>query len=213
VSIETVARPRRTRAQSREDNRRALLAAAQELIVEVGYSGAQLDEIADRAGLTKGAIYSIFGGKLELLRAVVEEHASEVMPQLEWDFDAPGLETAEDLIDSLVRGYLRLLERSDTKQLLAFELDLGGLALRDTATLAAVLMREKALANRLADALAGRARRTGSPLSPEQAAIAADLVLGCLGGLGQRLVTAHWMSRDPNAISAAVVRLLPGAAS
>jgi AcrR family transcriptional regulator len=208
-----VARQRRTRAESREGNRKALLAAARELIVEVGYTGAQLDEIADRAGLTKGAIYSIFGGKLELLRAVVEEHASEMAPQLEWDFDATGLKTAEELIDSFVRGYLRLLERSDTKQLLAFELDLGGLALRDPATLNAVLMREKALADRLAEALAGRARRTGAPLSAVQAADAADLVLGCLGGLGQRLVTAHWMSRDPELISAAVVRLLPGATS
>ena len=209
MSIETAARPRRSRAQSRADNRQALLAAARELIVEVGYAGAQLDEIADRAGLTKGAIYSIFGGKLELLRALVEEHATAIVPELDLDLDASGTLTAEDLLDRLVRSYLRLLDRKDTKRLLAFELDLGGLALRDPATLDAVLVREKTLADRLAEALTGRPRRSGVPLSAEQAAIAADLVLGSIAGLGQRLVTAHWMSRDADLIAAAVVRLLP----
>lgn len=210
MSIETPPRSRRTRSQSREDNRRALIAAARELIVEVGYAGAQLDEIADRAGLTKGAIYSIFGGKLELLRAVVDEHARDVMPELNWDLDAARQLTAEELVGRLVHDYLRLLERSDTKRLLAFELDLGALALRDQATLDAVLAREKALADRLAEALAGRRRRAGAPLSSDEASTTADLVLGSLAGLGQRLVTAHWMSRDADAIAAAIVRLLPG---
>src|SRR5437867_12113787 len=91
VEAPPVRRRRRTRAEARDDNRRALLAAARDLIVEVGYSSAQLDQIAERAGLTKGAIYSIFGGKLELLRALAEEHAGQFLPLLELDLDAnPG---------------------------------------------------------------------------------------------------------------------------
>lgn len=213
MSTELADRPairrRRSRSEAREDNRRALLAAARELIIEVGYSNAQLDEIATRAGLTKGAVYSIFGGKLELLRAVVDEHAREMLPLLELQFDAPASATAEDVVTELVTSYVALLDHVDARRMLAFELDLAGLALRDAATLALVLGNEREFTDRLAAALTGRGRRAGTPLSAEQAAIAADLVLGALGGLGQRLVTATWMARDAATIAAALVRLLP----
>lgn len=213
MSTETVerprTRPRRTRSEAREDNRRELLEAARELIVEVGYASAQLDEIADRAGLTKGAIYSIFGGKLELLRAVVDEHAAQMRPILELQFDAAPTTTAEELVTNLVLTYLDFIDRQDAARLLAFELDLAGLALRDSATLDLVQGHERAAAQRLARALTGRRRASGAPLGPDQAALAADLVLGALGGLGQRLVTANWMTRDAMAIADAIVRLLP----
>lgn len=213
MSTETVQRPfsrhRRTRAEAREDNRRALLTAARELIVEVGYASAQLDEIADRAGLTKGAIYSIFGGKIELLRAVVDEHAEQMRPILELQFDVDAATTAEDLIANLVCTYLDFIDRQDATRLLAFELDLAGLALRDKSTLDLIQSHERSAARRLAHSLTGRRRRSGVPLAPEEAALAADLVLGALGGLGQRLVTADWMVRDAAAIATAIVRLLP----
>jgi AcrR family transcriptional regulator len=210
---ESAQRRRRTRAESRADNRRALLAAARELIVEVGYAGAQLDEIAERAGLTKGAIYSIFGGKLELLRAVVDAHARQVLPLLEWEFDLPPTVTAEELLERLVRGYLAFLDREDTERLLAFELDLNGLAMRDAATRTLVVGHERAFAGRLTAALAGRGRRQGPALGEQAAADAADLFLGALGGVGQRMVTARWMTRDPDVIVPALVRLLPSGGS
>jgi len=200
---------RRSRAESREDNRKALLAAARELIVEVGYAGAQLDEIAERAGLTKGAIYSIFGGKLDLLRAVVDTHAREVLPLLEWEFDLSPAVTAEEVVERLARNYLSFLEREDTERLLAFELDLNGLALRDAATRTLVLGHEREFAGRVAESLAGRRRRTGRPLDEQAAADAADVILGALGGIGQRMVTSPWMTHDPDVIVPAILRLLP----
>jgi AcrR family transcriptional regulator len=213
VSTKTLDRPRlrarRTRSEAREDNRRALLAAAKELIVEVGYVSAQLDEIADRAGLTKGAVYSIFGGKLELLRAVVSEHAEQMRPMLELPVEAAPSTTAEDLVRSLVHTYVDFLSRQDAVRLLAFELDLAGLALRDAATLELIRGHERAAAQRLARALTGRPRSAGAPLDANEAALAADIVLGALGGVGQRLVTATWMGRDADAIADAVARLLP----
>ena len=178
-------------------------------MVEVGYTAAQLDEIADRAGLTKGAIYSIFGGKLELLRAVVEEHARQVFPLLEWEFDVDADTTAEDLLAALVRKYVGYLREHNTTKLLAFELDLSVLALRDPATLEIVLAHERAVTDRLAGSLAGRRRRGGRPLSDDEAAVAADLVLGALGGLGQRLATAPWMTWDADVIAESLTGLLP----
>jgi AcrR family transcriptional regulator len=48
-----------------------LVAAALEIVAEKGFAAASLDEIAARAGMTKGAIYSNFSGKAELLLAAM----------------------------------------------------------------------------------------------------------------------------------------------
>lgn len=57
---------KRTAAESRE-TRRALLRAAADAFAEHGFSGAKIDDIADRAGVTKGAIYGHFNGREDLL--------------------------------------------------------------------------------------------------------------------------------------------------
>ena len=62
--------PKRLGRRSAEESRatrRALLDAAVVVFAEKGMNGARLDEIAERAGVTKGAIYSHFGGREDLL--------------------------------------------------------------------------------------------------------------------------------------------------
>jgi AcrR family transcriptional regulator len=56
----------------RERTRAALVAATLQVLSEKGFAGASLDAIATRAGMTKGAIYSNFGGKADLLLATME---------------------------------------------------------------------------------------------------------------------------------------------
>ncbi|SFP77176.1 TetR/AcrR family transcriptional regulator [Actinomadura madurae] len=67
-------RPRRDR---RERTRTALLTAAERLWAERGIHGASLDDIAAAAGLTKGAVYSNFAGKTDLLLALMERITSD----------------------------------------------------------------------------------------------------------------------------------------
>ncbi|WP_052357239.1 TetR/AcrR family transcriptional regulator [Actinomadura welshii] len=67
-------RPRRDR---RERTRTALLIAAERLWAERGIHGASLDDIAAAAGLTKGAVYSNFAGKTDLLLALMERITSD----------------------------------------------------------------------------------------------------------------------------------------
>lgn len=63
----TVRRTRRTREEQRAETRSRLLTAAAEVIAAKGLDGASIDEITDRAGYTRGAFYSNFTGKAELL--------------------------------------------------------------------------------------------------------------------------------------------------
>ena len=58
--------PRRTR--DADATRAALLGAATEVFAEVGYAGARVDEIAERARVNKRMIYEYFGDKQGLYR-------------------------------------------------------------------------------------------------------------------------------------------------
>ena len=77
---------RLTRAEQQRRTRERLLAAAAEVFAEHGFGGASLDAIANRAGYTRGAVYSNFADKTELLLALFDQGAelfrSEQLPQL-----------------------------------------------------------------------------------------------------------------------------------
>jgi AcrR family transcriptional regulator len=66
------ARPRSSRLP-RHERRRQLLDAALEVFVTRGYHAAAMDEIAERAGVSKPVLYQHFPGKLELYLALLDE--------------------------------------------------------------------------------------------------------------------------------------------
>jgi AcrR family transcriptional regulator len=63
----------------RTARRAQLLAAAQDVFVANGYHAAAMDEIAERAGVSKPVLYQHFPGKLELYLALVETHVNELI--------------------------------------------------------------------------------------------------------------------------------------
>jgi AcrR family transcriptional regulator len=72
---------RLTRSERRERTRGDLLEAARVVFERRGFHRAALDEIAEEAGYTKGAVCSHFpGGKDELFLAVLDRHIDERLP-------------------------------------------------------------------------------------------------------------------------------------
>ena len=63
----------------RPARRRQLLGAAQEVFVAQGYHAAAMDDIADRAGVSKPVLYQHFPGKLDLYLALLDESADELV--------------------------------------------------------------------------------------------------------------------------------------
>jgi AcrR family transcriptional regulator len=63
---------RLTQAERKERTRSDLVATARDIFLERGFHGASLDEIAEQAGYSKGAVYSNFAGKDELFLAVLD---------------------------------------------------------------------------------------------------------------------------------------------
>ena len=67
-------RRRRIARAERRDAKRELLRAAADVFAERGFRDASIDEVAERAGYSKGAVYWHFASKGDLFFALVEEH-------------------------------------------------------------------------------------------------------------------------------------------
>jgi AcrR family transcriptional regulator len=57
---------------------RQVLAEAEDLFAEVGYTGTSMDELARRVGVSKPVIYALIGSKEELYRLCVERQAEKL---------------------------------------------------------------------------------------------------------------------------------------
>lgn len=66
------------RAETMEENRSKLIAAARKAFAQKGFADASMDELTGSVGLTRGALYHNFGDKKGLLAAVVAELDSEM---------------------------------------------------------------------------------------------------------------------------------------
>jgi len=78
IATPQTARPAGTRLP-RPARRRQLLGAAREVFVAQGYHAAAMDEIAERAGVSKPVLYQHFPGKLELYLALLDESVAELV--------------------------------------------------------------------------------------------------------------------------------------
>ena len=67
-----------------------ILHAALAVFLEVGFERANLDKVAAEAGVTKPTVYSHFGSKIGLLKAVAEQQAREALRQFSPDVKLTG---------------------------------------------------------------------------------------------------------------------------
>ncbi len=109
-------RERKTREETKQQTREALLRAALELFVERGIDGPSLDAICERAGYTRGAFYVHFSSREDLLVGVMERILMEFTDSIIQTTDAGG-----DLVRSVTHFAERVeaLGRSDASPFLA----------------------------------------------------------------------------------------------
>lgn len=95
---------RLTRAETQERNRAKVLAAARAEFAERGFRDAKIDGIAERAELTRGAVYSNFPGKRALYFAVLAD-AADHAPEVHHE---PGT-TVREALGALARAWVGAL--------------------------------------------------------------------------------------------------------
>jgi AcrR family transcriptional regulator len=100
----------RTQAERRAATRDALIASARALFAERGYAGATREEIVERAGMTRGALYHHFASKEELFRAAYEAVEDDLRHRLTRAAVASG----DDPVARLRGGALEFLDAAAT---------------------------------------------------------------------------------------------------
>src|SRR6266536_6224576 len=198
--------PRLTRTERRARTREQLLAAAARVFARKGYAGASVDDIAEEAGFTVGALYSNFAGKQELLMAAFERHCDQDLARVQALLadDLP----LERQLDAITHQFGDLTDEHRRWWLLSMELWLY--AQRDPAARARMAALRRKVRTTIADALGRQAARTGRPL-PVPATELAAAMLGLWQGLMLQRVTDP-DSMPPEAIGTALAWLRDGAA-
>jgi AcrR family transcriptional regulator len=116
---QTAGRPARLPRSAR---RKQLLAAAQEVFVAQGYHSAAMDDIAERAGVSKPVLYQHFPGKLELYLALLDTHCEAIVAQVH---EAMRSTTDnKERVHAAVRAYFDFVDHESEAFRLVFESDL-----------------------------------------------------------------------------------------
>jgi AcrR family transcriptional regulator len=176
-------------AERRAQTTRRLLDAAAEVFAHRGFHAATIDDIADAAGYTKGAVYANFAGKDALFLALLDRHLEDQLAQVDLLVAAAS--------DTGLRAGLRdasaeQMATGTSFGLLTLEFWLYGA--RDAAGRAALAERYQRMRDRLAVVVAERdvARGVARSRTPDEVAA---LVLALDAGLFlQQLI-------DPQAVT------------
>jgi AcrR family transcriptional regulator len=121
---EAPAAPARNVRLSRSDRRAQLLVAAREVFAAQGYHSAAMDDIAERAGVSKPVLYQHFPGKLELYRALLTTSADDLVDRV-----GAAIGTTSDnreRVAAAVSAYFDFVADDRQAYRLVFESDLRG---------------------------------------------------------------------------------------
>ncbi|MEV6611928.1 MULTISPECIES: TetR/AcrR family transcriptional regulator [unclassified Kutzneria] len=108
----------------RSARRAQLLAAAQDVFVANGYHAAAMDEIAERAGVSKPVLYQHFPGKLELYLALLESHVDALVASVR-----QAMESTTDnkqRVVAAVSAFYDFVDNEGQAYRMVFESDLRG---------------------------------------------------------------------------------------
>lgn len=96
------------RQRRKEERPSELIAAALDLFVERGYAATKLDDVAARAGVSKGTLYLYFKNKEELFKAVIQQGILPVLAQGE-EMLAQHQGDAASLLEALLMRWWELV--------------------------------------------------------------------------------------------------------
>ncbi len=126
---------RRTQADRTAATRTALIAGARALLADRGYADVSTPELANAAGVTRGALYHQFGDKQGLFLAVVNAVEADVSTQLAARVAASGATDPPSALHAAVDAWLDACEDPEVRRVLLVDAPavLGWEALRDVA--------------------------------------------------------------------------------
>ena len=113
--------PRRTQLERSAATKQALIRAARELWGKRGYADVGTPEIAEAAGVTRGAMYHQFADKAALFLAVIESVEQDVMVQLSELVAAAAPDSATAAIRIAADAWIKAAMEPEIRQLLLLD--------------------------------------------------------------------------------------------
>jgi AcrR family transcriptional regulator len=107
---------------SRDARRAQLLGSARDVFAAQGYHAAAMDDIAERAGVSKPVLYQHFPSKLELYRALLSTYAEELVARLRGAITK--ISDNEQRVRGAVSAYFDFVAVDGESYRLVFESDL-----------------------------------------------------------------------------------------
>lgn len=185
-----------SRAERKLQTRAAIIDAAAALFAKQGIEATSLDRIAGTIGLTKGAVYSTFASKEELIDAVAESRSVLIDPDPLFRADLP----LREGLRSIAEAFLTLRPKL-TREILCLELEMFLYADRHPrwgrAELRALREARREEADRLEAAAAERGERL--PMPAEDFFVALEALL---------IGIAREQFRDPAVLSDSTIESL-----
>jgi AcrR family transcriptional regulator len=111
----------RTQKERSAATQEAVISAARRLWGEHGYVAASTPEIAEAAGVTRGAMYHQYATKTELFLAVLEAIEAEVIERLTADVIAAEPSTPAETLHVTADAWLRIAVEPEIRQLMLLD--------------------------------------------------------------------------------------------
>jgi AcrR family transcriptional regulator len=171
---DTGSRQRGTRL-ARPERRAQLLDAALEVFVQKGYHNAVVDDIADRAGVSKPVVYQHFPGKLELYLALLDESTTAMIDAVRAALDST--QDNKQRVEATMAAYFGFVGDDSGAHRLLFESDL----VHDAEVRERVTRAQHECARLVSEVIAA-----DTNLGPEESMLLA------IGLIGMAQVSARW---------------------
>ena len=192
----------RTQAERSAATRQALEAAARRLWGERGYAEVSTPEIAEAAGVTRGAMYHQFPDKTALFVAVLEAVESEVIDTLLGAVGAAQPETPADALHAAADAWLDIASEPEVRQLVLLDAPsiLGWAGFREISLRYGLGMTEQLLSTAI----------EAGQLKPQPVRSLATVMIGALDEAAMSIANAEDRDQEKENVRAVVHDLIDG---
>jgi AcrR family transcriptional regulator len=193
---------RRTQEQRSAATQQALQAAARRLWGARGYAEVGTPEIAEAAGVTRGAMYHQYADKTALFAAVLESVEAEVMERLQTSVLAAQPRSPAEGLRHAADAWLDIAAEPDIRQLVLLDAPnvLGWTRFREISQRYAYGMTEQLL----------NAAIEAGELSPLPVRVLATVMIGALDEAAMCLASADDPAQEKDDVRAVVHALIDG---
>jgi AcrR family transcriptional regulator len=193
---------RRTQAERSAATQQALVAAARRLWGERGYAEVSTPEIAEAAGVTRGAMYHQFPDKTALFVSVLEAVEADVMARLAAAVGAAMPKTPADILHAAADAWLDIAGEPEVRQLVLLDAPniLGWAGFREVSLRYGLGMTEQMLTAAL----------EAGQLKPQPVRPLATVMIGALDEAAMSIANAEDSTAEKEQVRAVVHDLIDG---